>query len=472
MPTWPVHLKIANSLVKKYHYSDDFIIGNVIPDTMNGYVIDNPSNIFHHTVTHYSEVQPLGVPRINIGSFLNDNRKKLNNELVLGVYCHLLADLYFNEYTMKNHTKEENGILYAVLKDGSLDKNVSPMTSKQNDFKVFGDDFIKNKEVGNEVRITKETINLSKELNYPIEKEDILKTVDKINEIVNDDIKEQEDYQMFTEKELISVYNNCYEYIDKKINEINQDKEISKAFENYTRKYDMEDSDINYKYYHSYRVMEYAKHLSEKLDLSKEDRILATVIGLYHDIGRFEQDKLYDSFVDTKEFDHGDYGEKVLIEQELIKQIPVEEKHYKLIGKAVKNHNKYSIEKGLNEEELLHAKLIRDVDKLDIIDYMSKGKLRTKSFDYQDETFNIRDEIKEEFFNKQQIYMKDKKNRTNSESAVKTLALVFDLNFKETAEYILEHHILDDFYNILKNKEKYEEYFLVANKHLKEMIKC
>ena len=54
MPTWPVHLKIANRLKEKYNYTDDFILGNVIPDTMNGHIINNPSNIFHHAVTHYS----------------------------------------------------------------------------------------------------------------------------------------------------------------------------------------------------------------------------------------------------------------------------------------------------------------------------------------------------------------------------------------------------------------------------------
>ena len=471
MPTWPVHLKIANSLAQKYHYGDNFIIGNVVPDTMNGYVVDKPSNIFHHTVTHYSEVQPLGVPKINIGSFLNDNRQKLNNELILGVYCHLLADLYFNEYTMKHHTKEENGMLYALLKDGNLDKNIPPMPIKQQDFKVFGDFFIKNKELGNKVSITKNTLDLSKDLNYKIEKEDIIKTVDKINEIVNQEVTEQDDYQMFNEKELMNLYNNCYEYIDKNINEIKQDKEISKAFENYTNKYNMEDSDINYKYYHSYRVMEHSKYLAEKLNLSQEDKLLATVIGLYHDIGRFEQDRLFDSYTDTKQFDHGDYGEEVLIKQELIKQIPVEDKYYNLIAKAVKNHNKYSIEEGLNEQELFHAKLIRDADKLDIIDYMSKGKLRTKSFDYQDDTFIVRDEIKQEFFSKKQIYIRNKPHKTSSEKAITMLALVFDINFKETAEYILENYILENFYNRLLNKEKFKEYFNLATKHLKEMIK-
>ena len=472
MPTWPVHLKIASSLAKKYNYSDDFIIGNVIPDTMNGYVVKNPSNIFHHTVTHYSEVEPIGIPKINIGSFLNDNRKKLSNELILGVYCHLLADFYFNEYTMKHHTKEKNNKLYAVLKDGSLDKNISPMTSKQSDFKVFGDLLIKNKEVGNEVKLSKNTISLTKDLNYQIKKEDILKTIDRINEIVNHTVVEQEEYQMFSEKELIDLYNACYEYIDKKINEIKQDKEISKAFENYTNKYDIEDSDINYKYYHSYRVMEHAKYLAEKLNLSQEDKHLATIIGLYHDIGRFEQDKLFDSYADTKQFDHGDYGEVVLIEQELIKQIPIEEKYYRLIAKAVKNHNKYNIEEGLNEKELFHAKLIRDADKLDIIDYMSKGKLRIKSFNYEDDTFNIRKEIKEEFFNKQQIYTRNKPNKNNSELAIIMLAMVFDICFKETAEYIIDNHILEDFYNRLLNKDKYKEYFDLATNYLKEMITC
>ena len=39
---------------------------------------------------------------------------------------------------------------------------------------------------------------------------------------------------------------------------------------------------------------------------------------------------------DNKTFDHADYGVKVLFEQNLIKQIPVEEKYYNTIEKAVR----------------------------------------------------------------------------------------------------------------------------------------
>ena len=343
-----------------------------------------------------------------------------------------------------------------------------PMPIKQQDFKVFGDHFIKNNEVGDKISLTKDTLSLSKDLHYPVEKEDIDKTIAKINEIVDTKINEEEEYKMFTEKELMDVYNDCYEKIEKSINEIELERKISKVFDNYVSRYDSEDSDISYKYYHSYRVMNHAKYLSEKLNLSKEDQELATIIGLFHDIGRFEQDKLFDSYIDTKEFDHGDYGEKVLLKQGLIEELPIAYEHYPLVGKAVRYHNKYSIGEGLNEKEMMHAKIIRDADKLDILDYMSKRKLRPKAFNYNDNTFKVREEIKEEFFKKKQIHTKDKLNQTNSEKAVIVLALVFDLNFKYTVQYISDNNILENFYNSLPNKEKYKEYFELAKKHIRE----
>ncbi len=472
MPTWPVHLKIAHKLKEKYGYTDDFIIGNVIPDTMNGYVIDNPSNIFHHSITHYSSAEYTDYLIININKFLNENREKLTNELVLGSYCHLLADFYFNDYTQKKHFKKKGDKILAILNDGTIEEKMHPMVMKQNDFKVFGDYFIKNKEVGNKVSITKDTLNLIKDLNYEVTKEDINKTIDKINEIVDSKINEEENYLIFTEQELLDVFNACYEKIERSLNELELEQEISKVFDNYSGRYDSEDEDIEYKYYHSYRVMDYSKAIADSLNLSKEDRNLATIIGLFHDIGRFEQDKKYDSYVDTKEFDHGDYGEKIMLRYGAIEQLPVKYEDYPLVGKAIRYHNKYVIGDGLDDRERMHAKIIRDADKLDIIDRMSQRKLRLKAFDYEDNYFEVRDSIKEEFFNKQSIYIIDKPNKTNSEKAIITLALVFDLNFKASAQYIIDNGILEEFYKNLSNKDKYKEYFDLAKKHMKEMIEC
>lgn len=219
MPTWPVHLKIANKLAKKYNYTEDFIIGNVLPDTMNGFVISNPSNIFHHSITHYSEKTAFGVPKINMDKFLEKNKSKLNNELVLGIYSHLLADFCFNKYTIEKHTIQKDDRLIPILSNGNENEKRATMQIKQEDFRIFGETFIRNKEVGEKISITKNTLDLSKDLNYEITKEDILKTVDKVNELADLDTKEEE-YTMFTEKELIDLFNSTLEYIDKKINEI------------------------------------------------------------------------------------------------------------------------------------------------------------------------------------------------------------------------------------------------------------
>lgn len=247
---------------------------------------------------------------------------------------------------------------------------------------------------------------------------------------------------------------------------------MNQAFESYVKNYDMNDKDINYKYHHSYRVMENAKMIAK--DMPKEDQVLAEIIGLYHDIGRFYQDKKYDSFYDMATFDHGDYGAKIIVEENIINQIPIDKKYHKIIEKAIKNHNKYEIEQGLTEKELLHAKIIRDADKLDILTAKSKGITLKGEKDKKEENFNVRDSIKEDFYNKKQIKMTKENtgNKTEVEIMLVYLAFIFDLNFKKSLEYLLENKILENLYNNLNKKENYKEYFDYINNYIKERIKC
>ena len=72
--------------------------------------------------------------------------------------------------------------------------------------------------------------------------------------------------------------------------------DLSKAkseFIKYTNNYDLNDSHITRKIHHSLRVMEASKKIAENLNLTKEQIDLATLIGLLHDIARFEQRKRY-----------------------------------------------------------------------------------------------------------------------------------------------------------------------------------
>ena len=138
-------------------------------------------------------------------------------------------------------------------------------------------------------------------------------------------------------------------------------------FEDYVSKYNKEDALIEKKRTHSYRVALHAAKIAESLNLEQEQIDIAYICGLFHDIGRFEQAKQSHTYDDRYFQDHGDYGAKVLKEN-LVSKITEDEKIQKIIILATKYHNKYEIGDTTEEEEL-YCKIVRDADKIDIMEY-------------------------------------------------------------------------------------------------------
>ena len=234
-------------------------------------------------------------------------------------------------------------------------------------------------------------------------------------------------------------------------------------FDEYTSNYDMLDPEINYKYYHSYRVMETMKLLATKLNLNDEDIQLAKVIGLLHDIGRFEQDKLYDSFKDGK-FDHGDYGVRVLKETNMLDKTNINKFDYEVVYKAVDNHNQFKINDGLTERELFFAKLIRDADKLDILYALgNKDILELKQDDKE-----INANLEATFFKKQSGNVNDVISL--NDSLIIQFGYIYDINFKETLEIIYKEKYYDKIYERINRKDIFKKYLDYTNKYIEERI--
>ena len=137
------------------------------------------------------------------------------------------------------------------------------------------------------------------------------------------------------------------------------------AFKEYISSYDNQnDPGFNLKVVHTYHVVDNAIMISKKLGLSEEDINLAALIGILHDIGRFDELKNLKKF-DSIGNDHAMFASKLLFEEGLITKFIDTDKYNNVIKKAIENHNKKQIEEGLLDKELLHAKIIRDADKLD-----------------------------------------------------------------------------------------------------------
>ena len=187
--------------------------------------------------------------------------------------------------------------------------------------------------------------------------------------------------------------------------------------------------------------------LAFRLDLSKEKIVLAKIIGLLHDIGRFEQWKKYQSFSDTN-VDHADESCHYLFDEGHIRDFIDEKKYDSIIEKAIKYHNKLEIP-NMEEDELFFSKMIRDMDKVDIY------KQCAIHYDYTFNADEVSEKVLEYFKDEKSIPKKEKKSK--SDAILVILAFVFDINFDESFDVLVETDNFDLFLSTIEVDEKSEK---------------
>lgn len=222
-----------------------------------------------------------------------------------------------------------------------------------------------------------------------------------------------------------------------------------KLFKQYVSNYDLENPKIALKIKHTYRVMEMSNKLALSLGLSKEDVDLATLIGLLHDIGRFEQLKRYNSYFDNQTIDHALLGVEILFNDNFILEFVDDKELLGIIYKAIYNHNKYKIEDNLTKRELLHAKIIRDSDKIDIFNTgliePFEAFVSVKKEILENDT--ISDKVYQTVMNNESVLITDRK--TELDRWISFMAMVFDLYFSYSYCYIYEHDYVNQLFDRL-----------------------
>ena len=233
-----------------------------------------------------------------------------------------------------------------------------------------------------------------------------------------------------------------------------------KEFKKYVSNYDPENHRVKLKIDHIKRVAKNCKKIAEKLNLSKEEVLLAELIGIFHDLGRFEQVKIANTFSDKDSgINHAQMSVKVLFEDNLIRNYIQDTIYDNIIKLAVLNHNKIEIEDGLTEKELLFAKIIRDADKIDIFYittfYEFKPLFWYNSFDQEE----INPFILKQIENHELIDYKSIKN--NADLIPIFYAYVFNLYFQSSLKFIAKEKYLDKFTERIKenftNKKVHEQ---------------
>jgi len=217
---------------------------------------------------------------------------------------------------------------------------------------------------------------------------------------------------------------------------------------------------------HSRRVCQEIWYLAHELGLAENQKRIAEIIALFHDIGRFEQFVKYRTYSDVQSVNHCMLGLEVLTETKILQQ--VQEKERELIEKAIEYHGLKKLPSDLDGECLLFSKLIRDADKLDIfyvaIEYYKHYKEKKEKFllelETPDEPEYSHQLIEALLHGKNIEYAQ---LRTLNDWKLMQLGWVYDVNFTATFKRIRQRRFLEmltDFLPETEDMQKVKEKIL------------
>ena len=269
-------------------------------------------------------------------------------------------------------------------------------------------------------------------------------------------------------------------------------KKVKNVFKKYTDNYDISDEKIKLKVDHTYRVAALSERIACSLGLGDDDTNLAWLIGMLHDIGRFEQLKNYGTFSDAESIDHAHYGVELLFEDGLIEKFASEnaakdlkgtkdlketavrsenkEKETKEISEldilrtAIWNHSAYRVEEGLTDRVKMFCNIIRDADKIDILKVNYDVTLEVIYDVTTEELKNsgVTDEVMKAFMEHHAVLRSLKK--TPIDNLVGHAALVFELVYNESFKIVKEQGYIEKMLSYVSdNQDTVKKFEIMRN---------
>ena len=115
---------------------------------------------------------------------------------------------------------------------------------------------------------------------------------------------------------------------------------------------------------HTLNVCENSARICREESLDDDRTMLAQVVALLHDVGRFEQYRQFRTFKDSISVNHAELGAQILEDYEVL--APFYPRERSVIAHAVELHNVYAVPAKTPADVKFMLNIVRDADKLDI----------------------------------------------------------------------------------------------------------
>ncbi len=273
-------------------------------------------------------------------------------------------------------------------------------------------------------------------------------------------------------------------------------KNVINTFAEYVRNYDPSDEKIKLKIDHTYRVAGMCQRIAESLGLSEPDVDIAWLLGMLHDIGRFEQIRRFGTFNDVQSVDHAEFGADLLFKEGLIRKfaegyyeecelarsgneeaeqiIKNNEHHNKdtgLLEMAIRQHNKYRVKEDLTERQRMFCDILRDADKVDIFKVNADIPMEI-IYDVTTEELKsgvISKEVLESFYKRETVLKSVRKSAVDH--IVGHISLLFELVYKESYRQAKEQGYVYKLLDFKSDVPEVNAEFYNMRKYVDEFLK-
>lgn len=242
---------------------------------------------------------------------------------------------------------------------------------------------------------------------------------------------------------------------------------IMKIFEQYVRKYDMNNINIKARYFHSLKVMEICKDLATGLGIFSEEEIaVCELIGLFHEIGNFSKTPNY--YMDSNDDDTAEKSVNILFNKGLLREISKETKYDNMIKLAIYSCDRVGFPSDIDEKTKHMCAILKDANNLDSFRlFVNYPYVDTMIKDYPN---NL---IYEEF--KKFKTISSKMSENSSDTVLIVLSKMYSFNYKYSYYLLKQNDYLSKLYESLTFESKeielfYKQVMAVLNNYIDKRI--
>lgn len=249
-------------------------------------------------------------------------------------------------------------------------------------------------------------------------------------------------------------------------------EKVRRRFKQYTEHYNAEDPKIALKIHHTYRVAELCSRIARAEDMDEKEQELAWLLGMLHDIGRFEQLRRYDTFDDAKSIDHAMLGADLLFQGEdaKIREYAEDASEDGLIETAIRQHSAYRIPEDLDKRTEKFCNILRDADKIDILRVNTETPLEEIYNASIQELYHaeVTEAVMESFYEHHATLRSLK--RSSVDHIAGHVSLIFELVFPESIRIVKEQGYWEKLIGFPSENKKTREQFRCLKQEMQKFL--